>query len=251
MPEEQKEFDQFMGEIKGDDLAKDPFNETPVEEVPKQEEEEVVEDSLKNRRHRRLEQQLEAEKRSNIELAARLSERSEMDKFRQDTGSDNLDEELARIYGTETPETKQASQILQKAFDRFTERAEQRALERFQEMQESSVAEQREAEQTIDDELEGLEDAYNVDLTSNSAAARKARNDLLTLVERISPKDDEGNVKEYADFGEAFQILQNSQEKNTRAKDLGSRSMVRSGASEPSKLEATAAERFLKDNGII
>lgn len=254
MPEEKKEFDEFMGEIKGDEQALDPFNEAPEKEVLEQKEEktqEEVVEPVKNRRHRRLETQLETEKRANIELAARLAERTEMDKFRSET-SGSLDEELSRIYGTETPETKRASEILQRAFDRFTTKAEERALARYQELQEATVKEQREAESEIDSNLEYLEDEFDVDLTSNTPQARKQRNDLLTLVERLSPKDNEGNVKEYADFTTAFEILQQQNKPDTsRQKDLASRGMVKSGASMPSKLEENAAERFLKESGII
>lgn len=253
-PEEKKsEVEEFLGEIKGNENETDPFNEKAQVEAPvegeKKEEEEV--EPLKNRRHRRLETQLQAEREANIEQAAIIRTLKETDKFRSETGSDDLDAELARIYGTETPEQKQASQILQKAFHRYGEQAETRALEKYKALQDESAKEQRENETFIDSQFEEIEDEFNYDLTSNAPSARKARTELIDLVAKLSPKDSDGNIIEYADFGSAFEILQQSKTKDTRAKDLGSRSMVKSGASAPSKLESEAAERYLRDNGII
>ncbi len=99
--------------------------------------------------------------------------------------------------------------------------------------------------------MENLEEAYDVDLTSNSPTGKKNRAQFLDLVERFSPKDSSGNISEYADFEQVFDVFQKSQTSdNTRQKDLASRGMVRSGSSS-SKATTDAQLQYLKDAGII
>lgn len=72
------------------------------------------------------------------------------------------------------------------------------------------------------------------------------------MLEKMSPKDDEGNVIHYADHNAVWDILQSKNQKpDTRAKDLSARSMVQSGASQETKLTSTALERQLREEGII
>ncbi len=89
-----------------------------------------------------------------------------------------------------------------------------------------------EFENIIESSLEDLEEEYGVDLTSNTPAAKKARSEYLDLVQRLSPKDAEGNVTSYADFQATWDIYQSNRPvapTDTRKKDLASRSISQGG----------------------
>lgn len=254
MPKQNGALDEFAEDFPVEDPSVDPF-EVGVEKAP--EKEVVVEEEgektepRKNRQHRRLETKLQQERETNIELNARLKALSEERQFRQEVRQEDTD--VSRIYGTDTPEAREATRLLQSALQRTREEAETSALQKFEAVQETQRKAQRDAEGLIDSELESLEDEFDVDLTSDAPAARKARRELLELVSELSPKDSEGNIKDYADFGKAFEIYQNTKEKPNanRQKDLAARSMVKSGASSSTKLETDAQESYLKSIGVI
>lgn len=250
MPPDKSALDQFnedFGPLDKNQL--DPFNESvkPTEKVEEGEPEAQIE-RKKNRHERRLEAKLQAEREANIEMAARLRalhEAKEEDKT-------PVSPDIARIYGTDTPEAREATRILQAALEQVRTEAEENAFRRLSETQQKEIAEQREAESFIDNELEALEDEYNLDLTSDKPEARKARSEFLSLVEKLSPKDEAGNVTDYADFDEVFEIYQGSREKQpTRAKELASRSMTKSGASPTQPVNDKVTQDYLRSIGII
>lgn len=240
---------QFLGDIpvlenqNVDDIFAKPVIETT--EVPTKDEE-----VHKNRQHRRLESRLQEEREANIALNARLQALSEAQKFATDIEG-SIDESLLRLYG-DNDTGRQAAKITQNLLNRTRDEATHAALEKFQETQQQEANEIAEQHGVLDGMLEELEDEFNVDLTSNTAEAKRARIGFFATLERVSPKDKEGNVKDYADPIATWEFYQ-SQNKpdNNRAKDLGSRSMVKSGASGTENLQITAQERFLKEAGII
>lgn len=251
------EVNKFLEDLPVADEQKDPFAqpEVPVEES-KADDPELQPESVKDRRHRRLETRLNAEREANIELNARLSAISEVQKFRNDSASEGkLDETISRIYGTNTPEGAEATRLLQKALEENSERATQKALEIIRQEREQENQQVAQEEKTLNSFVDEIEDEFNVDLTS-SDRGRALQRQYFAYLERMSPKDKNGNIKDYADpiaTWEEFQekLSRKNQADTNRAKDLGSRSMVRSGASADSKLEASVQERFLKDAGII
>jgi 1,4-alpha-glucan branching enzyme len=131
----------------------------------------------------------------------------------------------------DSPEAQKAWQLQQKLLQSATENAKKEALQEFQQAQDQLRNEQKQFEQLIDDELESLEDEYNVDLTSKAPAARKARREFLELVQNLSPKDENGAITGYADFDSTFQLFQKTrtQEKpnNTvqKQKEIASKTM--------------------------
>lgn len=248
-------LDQFDAEFKQDAEVNDPFNEGPQEQAPEaaSSEEGGQDEPHKNRRHRRLEAKLQSEREANIALNARLAAISESQRFAHDTGEIHVDDSLLTLYGADENGRK-AAEITQRLLEKTKNEARQEAIEEFRNQQEQEAQEFRQNNETLDSMLEQVEDEYDVDLTSDAPSARKARQQFLTTLGRLSPKDSEGLVTDYADALTTWEMVQLQQQRSNttdRAKDLGSRSMVRSGASSQSKIEASAAERFLKDSGII
>lgn len=83
----------------------------------------------------------------------------------------------------------------------------------------------RKESEFIEESLENLDN-----LTS------KDKKPFLQFVEKISPKDADGEVTDYADFGEAWEIYQSIRDKqntpnNSQKKQLAARSMTRSNES--------------------
>ena len=226
---------------------KDVFDEplTAEEETPKEEETEEDEGfKAKNRRERRLLTQNQRLREEAIANAARAQALSEVNKFREEVGDDPL-KKVEAIFGTDTPEKLAATNILKEALSGMSDRAKQSALNEIEERQVNESQAVRKEEQNLDDIADRMEDEYGINMEAEGKA-------YFTLLEKLSPKDEDGNVLEYADPDTTAELyLERKGKSNGRAKELSSRSMTRSGASTESKLQDDSTVRFLKENGII
>ncbi len=144
--------------------------------------------------------------------------------------SETQDEMIAAftaIIGNDTPEKVHALKMLENGMKNIREEA--RSGQR--QFEEQRRAEQ-EAEKELEDGLESVEDSFDVDMTSNTPKARKLKADFIDFVEKLAPKDKDGNVKEYPDFEYAFELFKEKTSKpapsNDRKKDLASRGLQRS-----------------------
>jgi len=219
----------------------------PQAEQKTSENEEIPED-IKNRHIRRLEARLQAEKEAAIAREARIEALSEAQKFREDTGNDELDTMVARIYGTDKPENAAATELLQKALKGYSERAKEEAIRTLrEEFQQQSQEEEKEV-QTVNSYIEQIEDTYGIDLSSTQAA-RERQQEFRDLWFRLSPKDRNGDVTEYADPFEVYEIFSQRQPQN-RAQTVAARGMTRSTTSEASAAE-DATVKYLRENGIL
>ncbi len=240
-------------EKKVEELFEKENEEFGAEKPAEPEEEKLSEEELeeiKNRRYRRLEQKWQAERESNIALNAKLQAISESQKFREETGSDDIDQTIARIYGTNTPEAAEATKLLQEALNKSTEKAVDKAMERFNEKLQADDEEVSKEESNIDSFIETIEDEYNVDLSSNTAQSRKLREGFLDQLEKLSFKRN-GEIVEFADPMETWDVCSRlSKPSTTRAKELGARSMTRSGSS-PEMSEGKANEAWLREHDLI
>lgn len=240
---EQEQFLKDTETKEGDDLFDKPLDDKVVDENP-----ELAEESVKDRRHRRLEEKLQAEREANIAMATRLEVISEAKKT-EETPSEYL-KSVERIYGTDTPEATAATELLKNALKGVKDEAREEALNTWREEQRQSSQDVAKEEKKLDSMVEDIEDDYNVDLTSPKS--KELRSAFFKTLEKLSPKDAQGNVIHYADHRAVWEDLQSRISKRTenRAKNLSDRSMVHSGASE-SKVGEDANLRFLKENGII
>lgn len=220
-------------------------NEVAVPE--KEETAEETEQRAKNRRERRLLEKNQQLREEAIALNARLETIVESKHLRE--GSEEADylKRIEKIYGNATPEAIEATNLLKEALQGVLKTAKAESREEIVAERESeSLAVQKE-EQNLDDILDEVEDEHGIDMSSE--ADRKG---FLTLLEKLSPKDRDGNIVEYADPDATAELYLSRKEKpNVRAKELASRSMTRSGASQPSKIEEDAQVKFLKEHGII
>ncbi len=227
--------DEFFKNLPTEDKREqDVFDEKNKEEPKVTPEKDVdpedAPESIKNRQHRRLEQKLQRERESNIALAERVKMLSEQERFAKEV---EIDPRIAKMFDSSDLGKENALRLNEVIHD-MSAKAKEEALQEIQVQKETERAEQKSYEDFIDNELESLEDQFNVDLTSDSPKARKARREFLEMVQKLSPKDDEGTITGYADFGAVFEEYQTkSVEKvdNSRQKEIASRSMTRSGDS--------------------
>lgn len=224
------EMEKFFEGMKNDGVKDEQIFAPSEEKKEAISEQEEVPESIKNRRHRRLESQLQQEREARIRAEERVNAISESERFSRETTLDETEKELLRMYG-DNEQGRQATEIHKRLLERAVDQAEQRALDKIEARQAESLSQQREFESFIDNNLEHLEDEHNIDLTSDAPAARKARREFLELVQNLSPKDEDGTITGYADFNSTFQIYQSQRDRtdNTQNKQLSDRSMTRSG----------------------
>lgn len=240
------ELDQFLtgteqeGEERKVDLMDQPLNPEQGEAQSPEE----SDTSPRNRRERRLMAKLEAERESSIKLAETLSKVTEAQRFTQENEGEYL-KAVERIYGNQTPEAAAATDLLKSALKGVYEAARKDAAEDVRGDYAKEAAQLKQEESRLDEMADDIEDTYNVDLND---ATRKS---FYTVLERMSPKDKDGNILEFADHHAVWEVLQSRVKNRTenRSKDLSSRSMSQAGGgTNPSN---NAAESFLRDNGII
>lgn len=232
-----KEADIFSDK-KEEEKKPAPEGSTPVEPKIPAKDAEGGEDNepRRNRRHRRLEEALEKERQSNIELNRFIRENigSKNASASQPSSSD-MPPEWVALYG-DTPEAQKAWKVQEKMLQSYTARAKAEAITEIEERRSKERDEQRQFESFIDTQLENLEDAHDVDLTSDAPAARKARREFLEMVTSLSPKDEDGNITGYADFGSTFDLYKKTKtqtdakpdETVNKAKEIAGRSMQQS-----------------------
>ncbi len=244
MNEETKFLDELNIENKPNPLDA-PLVPEVKEELP---DPESVPESVKDRQHRRLEAKLQAERESSKFLAGQLSAITEARKSVEEP-SEYL-KAVERIYGTNTPEALTATEILQNALKGVKAEARDEAIAIFREEQRKAEAEVGREVDRLDSIQEEIEDTYNVDLSSPEA--KELRQNFFKRLERMSPKNEDGDVIEYADPHAVWEEFSTKIQKRTtdRAKDLSARSMVNSGTPD-SKLTQSTHEKWLIDNGII
>lgn len=235
--EQVSEVDKFFEELPSEDKKpQDIFEaeEKPVADAEKAAEtdkkiEDENEGSHKNRRERRMEKKLQDERESNIVLAERVRAMTEeKNAIKQNP---DIDPRLIRIFGT-TEQGTEVSKLLNDLLAENTEKARQVIQNDIAQREESSKAELAREEGYVDSQLEAIEDAYDIDITSDTPQAAKTRTEFIELMMRLSPKDSSGEIREYADFGTTFELYQKLNEEkidNSRNKEIASRSMVRSG----------------------
>jgi len=243
MPNEQ---DKFLEDLmpKGENPLTDIIN--PQGEEKKEEVVEETETEKSNRRERRLQAKLTAERESSIALAARLAALTEAQKFRSESEPSSFEEKARRIYGTETPEATAATQLLIDSLREAKEAAKREALEAMREEQEKNREAIQKEERQLDSMVEEIEDEYGVTLDPQSKKL------FFQTLERLSPKDSNGDVVAYADHHAVWEELQSRKpQQPNRAKEIAARSMNKTGSSPSTTVQDDATERYLRENGII
>jgi len=248
------ELDEFLKALEPEQSIMDkplvtdeePEKETPVRRV------ELDEDGYPKNRQGRRKRAKDDELRNEIQqLNERVRTLSEADKFKEDVGGD-YKKLLEPIFGTAgddgkyDPRRELATKNLIAAFEGMKESAKKEFLAERDSRSQEDLHEQQQADDEVDEFLDIAEDeGLNIE-------DENTRRGLITLMERMSKKYEDGNIKEFADAEGVVDAYKELQKRggSSKAKELASRSMTRSGESQPSKLPQNAIERFMTENGL-
>lgn len=236
------EADKFLNGL--DDSSKefdentDPFAEEITPEVEEQEEVVAEEKALPFHKDPKVQRYVEKQ------IAKALEGKTVEKEFARETG-ESVDDYYERLIGNDTPEKIAMIREAKLRDEKLLAQAEERAFSRLTQEQQREVESDRQAEEDLDNSLEEIEESFNVDLTSNSPVARKTRVDFMKFVEKLAPKDRNGEITEFPDMNAAFETFQSTRQAapSTRAKDLAARGVARSG-----EVSSKPQERVTFDN---
>ncbi len=228
------EVDEFLQGVKGEEQndpfkqeSKDPFENLGSKEEVKGSEEEVDEKPLPFHKDPKITKFIEKE------ISKRMADYkpSAEKEFKEEIGdkSDEVTDVLTRIIGNDTPEKLAAIKDFKKVIMDREDKGAEKALQYLQQEKEREREVYQEAENEVEQGFESIQETFGVDLDAKESS--KLRNDFIDFVQRISSKDGEGNIVEYPDFTESFNIFQEMNKKpasNSRAKEYASRSVSRS-----------------------
>lgn len=151
--------------------------------------------------------------------------------FKKEVEEINLPASFIKLVGNDTEDKKQVLKDLSDYFGTLKGEARKEFLAELQEQQVAQQKEDAKAQEELDTYFEEIEETYNVDLSSNSATAKKTRSEFIDYVRKIAPKNNDGEVTGFPDLVSAFEEFQEKGKRTaptSRAKELASRGMTRS-----------------------
>lgn len=229
------EVDKFLNEVANDPFKQDtvdPFDavaektETEPKEEPK--EEAAAEKPLPFHKDPKVQRYIEKE------IAKKLGD-IKPEATKQEV-KDEIEEVLVRLIGNDTPEKVAAVRDFKRVLSGIEEKGAERAISRLREQEEEAARIEAEQEaaavEAIDEGFENIESSYNIDLSSNTAQAKKLRSEFIDFVKKVSPKDEDGEPTALPDLVETFGLFQQMNKAgkpvNSKAKEIASRSLARS-----------------------
>ena len=156
------------------------------------------------------------------------------------------------MYG-DTPATRQAWALNERLFNQREEKLRKELRDELAREQAEAAQAQRETDFELAETIADIEDRYSVDLSSNSAVARKNRADYLKALEDISPKDADGDPVSFGDADAAYRLWQLERKGNAsteRAKEASGRSMSPSSPASQGQGKEDPVRAYLRANGI-
>ncbi len=229
MDKDKSAVESFLGELATgensfEETPKDPFDKQEIVE-PKEEVEVKEEKPLPFHKDPKVQKYIERE------ISDRLANFKPEPAVVTQPADDETTDVLTRLIGNDTPEKVSMIKEFKNILEKGTERAKKEALAEIEARQYEEVEADREAEAELENAFDTIEETFDVDITSSNALARKTRQEFVSFVEKIAPKDRNGDIVDYPDMlqaYEAFSELKKSTATPSRAKELASRGMARS-----------------------
>lgn len=230
-----------------DDMFNTSEQEGLKELEPKEEPEEEQEETPANRAERRYQEKYQAEREANIQLNARLQAIAEV-RNQEPEAQFEYAKNLEKIYGADSPEAQLATSYLKESIVGAAQWAKEEALREFREEQQRQRDMEAQEESNLNNMLDVIETQYGVDLSSSKA--QQTRQKFFSTLERVSPKDESGNIIAYADPIATWEMMQSTiPKKENPAKELSARSMANTPPA--SKEEGDAFGKMLVERGFL
>ena len=231
--EQNSEVEDFLGSLRDkgetDPLAPstdDPFAPTNKEEEKVEDEVEVEEKAKPVPFNRDPKVQRYIEK----EISKRFAEYEPAPKEESNDSYKDVVDSFTAIIGNNTPEKVKALDALKNSLVNLDRKSAQEAIRVIEEQRNAEVQEEAEADDELMTGFENIEESFGVDLFAPEN--RKLKGQFIDYIRKVAPKNSEGEVVEFPDFEgtfDTFQSIRKSVSTNSRAKELASKSMERSG----------------------
>lgn len=221
-------LDEFDGKKEAnpfEDNLKDPFAEAEVpEEVVVEEEEKPLPFNKDPKVQKFIEK----------EISKRMADfKPEVREVQVEKGEDKVTDMLTRLIGNNTPEKVAMVKEFKDVLGNLKGEARAEALQEIEARSHAETQADLAAQEELETAFENIEENYDVDISSNSPLAKKTRQEFVSFVERIAPKDRNGDVIDYPDMNSAWETFSEMRKTSqpSRAKELASRGMARSSES--------------------
>lgn len=222
----------------------EPVSESPIDTPPEQTVENKEEKPLPFHQDPKIQKFIAKEVAKGLQnrTSEPQTQTKESDEFK-----DVMDAMTAAI-GNDTPEKQAALKAYENALKGIDQRSSTKTQQFMDEVRERELREQKEAEEELDNAFEAIEETFDVDLTS--PRSQKTRSEFLTFVEKIAPKDRDGEILGYPDMNSAWETFSEMRKPGepSRAKQLASRGMSRSSEAitvQPKKMDWNAVEDYM------
>ncbi len=205
------------------DKVTDPF------EIPLESAEEVIEPEVKEEKPIPFNKDPKVLKFIEKEVQKKLQDFKPEPEKKSEVNDD--DDYYARLIGNDTPEKREMVKEAKAREERQLQIAEERAFNRLSQKEQEEQRFEKEAQEELDNAFESIEETYDVDISSNNPQARKTRQEFVSFVEKIAPKNKNGDIVDYPDMNsawETFNEIKKSTTQPSRAKELASRGLTRS-----------------------
>lgn len=255
MDKEKSAVEQFLGDL-NDNTVDNPFGKETDDPFQVPEEALDVKEEVKEEKPLPFNKDPKVQKFIEKEISKRMEAFNVEDKpVVKPQEDDEVSDVLVRLIGNDTPEKVQMVKEFKNILEKGTQRAKAEALAEIEARERAEIEADKQAEEELENAFDNIEETYDVDLTSNNPLAVKTRQEFVSFVERIAPKDRNGNVVDYPDMTsawETFSEMKKATSTPSRAKELASRGMARSAeaSSKPQeRVDWNTVDSFLETLG--
>jgi len=252
MDKNKSAVEEFLGGLEGHNEKnafeipkEEPFEaKEEIPEIPKDEDDKP----LPFNKDPKIQKYLEKRER---EMEERIKNSFKPEVITKEPEKDEVTDVLVRLIGNDTPEKLSMVKEFKNILDKGTERAKAEAIAELESRQNQADKADRDAEIELETAFDNIEEIFSVDITSNNPIAKKTRQEFVSFVEKIAPKDNNGDIVNYPDMNSAWETFSEMKKATTvpsRAKELANRGMARSAEAQPAnqtKVGWEAAEEYI------
>ena len=160
----------------------------------------------------------------------------------QNPSVSSVPSEWVAMYGDDERSLK-AWEYNQSILSREIEKAKEDLLKSIEQKEYSQKQRESEVNNFIEESIESIEEENNISLS------KKDRSEFLDLVQRLSPKNEDGDIVSFADFGTSFEIFKQIKSKGAPSNSVNKALASRSASSNTSSEIKTEPKGYVSGMG--
>lgn len=160
----------------------------------------------------------------------------------QNPSVSSVPSEWVAMYGDDERSLK-AWEYNQSILSREIEKAKEDLLKSIEQKEYSQKQRESEVNNFIEESIESIEEDNNISLS------KKDRSEFLDLVQRLSPKNEDGDIVSFADFGTSFEIFKQIKSKGAPSNSVNKALASRSASSNTSSEIKTEPKGYVSGMG--